>query len=656
MRDTLFVALVLLLASVFTVAWFRRFDLPPVLGYLLVGMLAGPNALGIVPNADETRVLAQYGVVFLMFSIGLEFSLPQLMSMRRTVFGFGGAQVLVTLILIMTVAVACGFSWREGFALGALAAMSSTAIVSKMLADRLELHSGHGRQIMGILLFQDLAVVPLLILLPALGAAQADIGVQILAASIKAAAALALLLWFGKDIVRKWFRLVARQRSSEIFVLNVLLITLGLGFLTNLAGLSVPLGAFLAGMLLSETEYRYQVEDYIKPFHDLLLGLFFVTIGMLLDLRAAITNIGWICVALGAFLSLKFAVIWALGRLFGNSAAVSLRAALALAPAGEFGLVLLAVAGGVGLLSSAMTQIALAAMLVSMLLTPLLLSRSDSIVLYLCESEWMERAMAVHALAVKSMGTEGHVIVCGYGRSGQNVARFLEREGIATIALDLDPERVRAAAAAGHSVVYGDAGRREVLVAAGLHRAAAVVVSFSDARMAIRIIHHAHAMEPALPVIVRTFDDTELDKLRAAGAAEIVPEVLEGSLMLATHAMLLLGVPLARVLKRIRQVRQERYQLMRGFFHGTSDEPDDVHEASQPRLQSVVLTEGAFAKGKTLAELDLGSLQVEVTAIRRRNLQGATPTPDIRLEPSDVVVLLGTPERLALAEARLLQG
>ncbi|MDE2353964.1 MAG: NAD-binding protein, partial [Betaproteobacteria bacterium] len=308
------------------------------------------------------------------------------------------------------------------------------------------------------------------------------------------------------------------------------------------------------------------------------------------------------------------------------------------------------------LLPEAVLQVVLAAMLVSMLLSPLIIMMSDRIVLYCCESEWALRSLALHELSARSYGAQKHVIVCGYGRSGQNLARFLEQEGLTVIALDMDPQRVRAAAVAGESVVFGDAGRREVLVAAGLHRAAAVVVTFADTAVSLAIISHVRELEPGLPVIVRTFDDADLDRLKDAGAAEVVPEILEGSLMLASHAMLELGIPLARVLKRIRQVRSERYHLMRGFFRGITDETSESAEQSQPRMHSVVINEGAYANGRMLQELMLEDLGVEVTAIRRHGIRGLQPSAETRLIPMDVVVLLGVPESLAQAETRLLQG
>jgi CPA2 family monovalent cation:H+ antiporter-2 len=653
--DALTVALILLASAVAMVVVFRLIDMPAILGYLVVGALIGPNALGLVSDTEDKRYLAEFGVVFLMFSVGLEFSLPQLLSMRRVVLGFGGAQVLACGLATFGGAVLAGLDWRAGIVLGGMMAMSSTAIVSKTLSERMQLHTPHGRQIMGVLLFQDLAVIPLLVLVPALAQREAAIAGIIGVALAKAAVVLAVVLVVGQRVMRPLFHLVARQKSSELFVLFVLFVALGLSWVTHAAGLSLALGAFLAGMLISETEYRYQVDDYIKPFRDVLLGLFFVTIGMLVDWRAMLANFGWIALAFVALLGVKFLVVVALGRAFGTEKPTALRSAMALAPAGEFGFVPIALAQHDALLSDRVFQVALSAALLSMLAAPLILARMESVVLYFVESEWTQRALALHSLAVKSMSSQGHVIVCGYGRSGQALAQFLEAEGIPVIALDADPERVRQAAAAGDSVVYGDASRREVLVAAALSKATAVVVTFADTPKALTILAHVRELRPELPVIVRTSDDSDVGRLKEAGAAEIVAEVIEGSLMLATQTMMQLGIPLNRVLVRLRDVRAERYRSMGGFFPGATDQKD-LDDREQPRLQTTMLGRDAASVGRTLASLNLEALGVRVTAIRRKGVREVNPKGDTRLVEGDVVLLLGSQENLAKAEIRLLQG
>jgi len=656
MQSPLQSVLVLLATAVLVVVVFRSLRLPPLLGYLIVGVAIGPHALAWISDTAEARDLAEIGVVFLMFSIGLEFSLPKLVTMRRIVFGLGAAQVFSTLLIAWGIATLLGVEWRAGLILGGVIAMSSTAILARLLAERLELNSPHGRQIIGILLFQDIAVVPLLILIPALAAGTADLAANLGLALVKAAVVLTLMLFLGQRLMRRWFHLVAQQKSSELFVLNVLLITLGLAYVTEIAGLSLALGAFIAGALISETEYRYQVEVDIKPFRDVLLGLFFVTIGMLLDVRVVFEQAPAVFLMLAALLVLKSLLILGLSLAFGTDSAVALRTGLALAACGEFGFVLLARADALSLMPAPIMQPVLAAMLLSMLAAPFIVERSEQLARRWGRSDWMHRAMELHNIAVQTMSTDQHVVVCGYGRSGQNLARLLEKESIPFIALDLDPQRIREAVAAGESVVFGDAARREVLVAAGLLRAKALAITYSDTASALRILSHVQEMRPGLPVVVRTLDDTDIDRLKAAGAAEVVAEIMEGSLMLASTALMLMGVPLNRVLRRIREMREQRYSLFRGFFRGITDEAENMEDANQPRMHSVAIISGAAAIGRTLGEIGLESLRVEVTAVRRRNIRGVAPEPATRLEEGDVLVLLGAEGDLAAAEIRLMQG
>ncbi|MBY0473839.1 MAG: monovalent cation:proton antiporter-2 (CPA2) family protein [Nitrosomonas sp.] len=652
--------LILLAIAVLAVVVFRLLRLPPMLGYLLAGVSIGPHALGWISDNEETRHLAEFGVVFLMFSIGLEFSLTKLIAMKRIVFGFGTAQVVITILVVIVIAWLLQMDWRIGLVLGGALAMSSTAIVSKMLAERAELNTSHGRQIIGVLLFQDLAVIPLLIIIPALrvevDADTNDFSTMLTIAIVKIVIALAFILFIGQKLMRPWFHLVARQKSSELFVLNVLLITLGLAWMTESAGLSLALGAFLAGMLISETEYRYQVEDDIKPFRDVLLGLFFVTIGMLLDMQVLIENFFWVFVILITLIIFKIIVITGLSRLFGAESNVAIRTGLSLAQGGEFGFILLAQASAVGLMENSILQPVLAAMVLSMFVAPFLIEYSEPMIQRFYGSDWMHRAMQITSIATQTMVTQNHVIVCGYGRSGQSIARIFEQESIPFVALDLDPQRIHEATSAGESVVYGDAARREVLIAAGLMRARVLVVSYSNTISTLKILKHVQELRPELSVVVRTRDDSDIDLLKDAGATEVVAEIMEGSLMLASHALMFVDISTGRILRRIREIREQRYSLLRGFYHGLTDETENDHEKIFPRLLTIMITPGAAAINKTLRDLDLVGLAVEVTAVRRRNIRGLMPTGETRLEAGDVIVLRGTQDNLAAAEIKLLQG
>jgi len=648
--SALSLALLLLGASVLAVVICRRVNLPPVLGYLLVGSIIGPHALNLMDDVHRVEYLAEFGVVFLMFSIGLEFSLPKLYAMKRIVFGLGLLQVVVSMLLIAGLVMLAGISWQLGIALGGVFAMSSTAVLTKLLAERMQFDTAHGREILGVLLFQDLAVVPLLVVIPSLTQPPEKLAMLLGIALLKAVVVLAVILVFGQKLMRRWFHFVARAKSSEVFVLNVLLITLGLATLTEVAGLSLALGAFVAGMLISETEYRLQMEEDIKPFRDVLMGLFFVTIGVKLDLQIVVGLWWQVMLVLIILLAIKAAVVGLLSWRLGSTPGNSIRSALWLCAGGEFGFVLL---GEIANMPKAVEQLALTVLVLSMLIAPFIIQYSEKLVMRFVASEWMMRSMQLTKIAAESMGTEKHAILCGFGRNGQYLARFLGQEGINYFALDLDPDRVREAAAGGESVVFGDAGRKESLIAAGLMRASVVIVTMSDTPLAEKVLHHVQELRPDLPVVVRTADERDMGRLASAGAAEVVPETLEASLMLASHALVLMGIPLSRVLRRIRQTRTERYRLLRGFFYGRSDRDDD--EEIQPRLHSVWLTRGAAAIGMTLNQLHLAQLGCEVSAIRRRGIRAVEPAPETRLLEGDVVVVLGDSEAVTAAEERLLR-
>ncbi|MDD2933544.1 MAG: potassium transporter [Methylotenera sp.] len=656
MFDTLPLILILLISSVLAVALFRAFRLPAMLAYFLVGLALGPHTFGLLPDTEANREIAEFGIVFLMFSIGLEFSLPQLYAMRKKVLGLGGAQVIITLALTMGVAKLAGLNWPAAFVVGTALTMSSTAIVSKILAERIDLNSRHGRLSIGVLLFQDIAVVPILVMIPALGIANANLADVLGLAMLKAVAMLLFLFTIGKWLINPWFNLVASQRSRELFVMNVLMVTLLLAFATKMAGLSYALGAFIAGMLISETKYRYQVESDISPFRDILLGLFFISVGMLLNIQQIINNIGLVLLILAAFIFFKAAIVAMVVRFVKYEAGVAIRTGVILAQAGEFSFVILALGAEQKLISGQALQLVLAASLLSMVLAPILIQYNGRIARKLASSYSRNSGQVVQEIEDAGKQLHDHVIICGYGRSGQYLGRFLREENIPYIALDIDPTRVLEAAAAGEMVMFGDAARRVVLEAAGGARAKALVISYADNRAAMKILHIVQESYPQLPVIVRTVDDSNMETLRAAGAAEVVPEILEGSLMLASHALMLLGVPLNRVVKRIRLFREERYKLFKGYFHGISDVEEEALENRQVRLHSVIISAGAYAIGRHLGEIPLDSFEVEIKSIRRPNSNGAQLSLESPLAEGDVIVLLGQPAGLTNAQNALLTG
>ncbi|WP_439590132.1 cation:proton antiporter domain-containing protein [Hydrogenophaga sp.] len=660
--NSLDIALLYLLAAVLGVVGCRMLRLPPMLGYLLVGVLIGPNALALAQESGGVRYLAEFGVVFLMFVIGLEFNLPKLRAMRRHVFGLGMSQVVLTVLITTAASLSLTLllptwwdvRWQTALALGGVMAMSSTAIVIKMVAERLELESEHGKRVLGILLLQDLAVVPLLVIIPALAAEPEDLLIALAWATLKAVLLLGLLLTGGQKLMRWWLTMVARRKSDELFMLNLLLITLGLAWLTEHAGLSLALGAFVAGMLISETEFKHQVETDIRPFHDVLLGLFFITIGMMLDWRLVLDRWPLVLLLLSVSVVFKLVLITGITRALGAPMGVALRTGLYLAQAGEFGLVLLTLAGKNNLVPPQLFNPILASMVISMLLTPFAILYANAIVIRLVGSDWLMQSVQMTSIARKAINADKHVIICGYGRCGQNLARLLEAEAIPYMALDLDPDRVRQAAAAGHSVVFGDAARLQALMAAGLHRASAVVVTYLDTASALKVLRHTHEQAAHVPVVVRTVDDVDLEKLRAAGATEVVPEAIEASLMLASHALALVGVPMRRVIRVVQDQRDARYNLLRGYFHGADD--DGADEIDHERLNTVTLPAGGRNVGKTLESLALHAIGVRVVSLRRASGRAQAVDDDVALEGGDTVVISGRAPALALAEEKLLSG
>lgn len=659
--NSLELTLLYLLGAVMGVVACRLARLPPMLGYLVAGVLMGPHALALAQNAGSIRYLGEFGVVFLMFVIGLEFNLPKLRAMRQHVFGLGLSQVLmfigvITLgsqfLLVMAPSL-WDMSWKTALALSCAMAMSSTAIVVKLMSERMELESEHGKRVMGVLLLQDLAVVPMLVLIPALNSSGESLLAALAMAAFKALALIAFLLVGGQVAMRWWLTLVARRKSEELFVLNLLLITLSLAWLTEWAGLSLALGAFIAGMLISETEFKHQVETDIRPFHDVLLGLFFISIGMMLDWRLVLVRWPLVLVLLVLPVLFKVVVVVALSRLWGASAGVSLRTGLYLAQAGEFGFVMLALAQAYRLVPDTLFNPILASMVLSMLATPFIIMSSNWLVMKLVSNEWLQQSLQMTRIARKSINTSRHVIICGYGRSGQNLARMLEREDIPYLALDLDPDRVQQATAAGDSVVFGDATRLQAMMAAGLARASAVVVTFLDTAPALRVLATAREHAPQVPVIVRTQDDRDLERLQQAGATEVVPEAIEGSLMLASHALALVGVPMRRVLRLVRDQRDARYGLLRGYFHGADD--DSTLASDQAHLSSLTLDTNAICLGQALQNLRLDHLQVRLVSVRSRNGRIVPLTHmDHVMCAGDTLVFAGRPESLSKAQQLLM--
>ena len=567
MHSNLLSILLLLSAAVVAVAVARRFRLPSMLAYLAIGITLGPHGLALLTETAGVEGFAEFGIVFLMFSIGLEFSLKRLQAMRTLVFGLGASQMALTALGTgLVTALAYGQDWKSGVAVGLAVAMSSTAIVARMLSERLDLHSRSGRQTMGVLLFQDLAVAPCLILLPALAAPGDDLLHALAVAAAQTVAVLALLIWLGQKLMGRIFDTAAKSRSNEVLVLTTLWIVVGLAFLTAQSGLSLALGAFVGGMLISETAYRHHVEADIRPFRDILLGLFFVTIGMMLDIHYVMANAHKLVLAVFLLIGGKAAVMLLITRVAKTPLAASLRTAAQLAQGGEFGLVLIELAHQLQLISVSAFQITLSAMLLSMFIAPFLIDRAARLSGDLGRGDWAHKAAVIHDIAVHSLDLGQHVVICGYGRTGKRIAEFLAIENIPFIALDVDPQRIADARAQGINVVFGNADRPEVLQAAGISRARAVVVTYPDAHSAERVLRIVRSTRPDIPVVVRTTDDKDVARLKSAGATEVIPEVLESSLLIAAETLVQAGIPMQRAIRHVRAARAERYASLRDFY------------------------------------------------------------------------------------------
>lgn len=650
--------LLLLMATLAVVVGLRRLRLPLILAFLIVGMVVGPHALGWVEATETTHTLAEFGVVFLLFALGLEFSLPRLIAMRGEVFTLGGLQVAGTTAAVAAAGWAFGLTLPVAILLGGAVAMSSTAIVLRQLTEQDELNRTHGRLAFGVLLFQDLAIVPFLALAGVLAAPQEQYTtMEITLAVGKAAVALIVVLASGRWLLRPLFHEIAASNAPELFTFAVLFVAIGASAATHAAGLSFALGAFLAGMMLAETEYRYQVEAGIRPFRDTLLGLFFVTIGMQLDVPELIAHLPVVLALLAGLLVVKAAIVMLAARPFAGQWFKALRSGIVLSPGGEFGFALIAMLLDNRLIGPGVMQPLLAAITLSMLTAPYLIRHNKRIARFLMRQAGPDRTGLERIEAANlALARREHVLLCGYGRVGQNVARVLEGEGFEFLAMELDPMRVRSALVAGDAVIYGDAADEGVLKSAGLERATAVVVTFSDTARSLSIVRAVRRQRKELPILVRAIDDTYLEDLLAAGATEVVPETFEAALTLVSNTLHMLDVPPSRANRAIGEIRRQRYKTLRSVIRADPAGRTDESGTFREELHTVVLPPGAWSIGRTIEEIRGRGAEVSFTAVRRDGIIGRDPDPGMTLREGDVVVLFGTPEAQEHAEAVLLAG
>jgi CPA2 family monovalent cation:H+ antiporter-2 len=657
--DPLLQVLVLLAAAVLVVTAARRVGLPSILGYLAVGTALGPHALGWVGESGATQLLSELGVVFLLFTLGLEFAWPRMVAMRREVFGVGAAQVLLTSAAGAFVANGFGVPWLPAIVIGGAVAVSSTAIILQQLTEQSEINRTHGRMAFSVLLFQDLAFVPFLVLAGALAAGNLQFGAARVGTAVASGVlALGVVLAAGRYLLRPLLYEIAHSRLRELFTLAVLFVALGSAWVSHAAGLSMATGAFLAGMMLAETEYRHQVEAVIRPFRDILLGLFFISVGMMLDLRLIASDFLVIAAIVLLLMLGKATMMAAVARASGLPPFKAVRTGIVLSLGGEFGIAIMTILMQGRVVDAAVTQPLLVAIVLSMVLSPLLLRHNRRIARALLRESGppTQPESSPDDAVAADVAARDHVILCGFGRVGQNVARVLESQGFEYVAVDLDPARVRTAREAGDPVVYGDSADAEILGKVGLANASAVVITFADPATSIGIVRQVRALRRDVPILVRTQDDTRLNELTEAGATEVVPETLEASLMLVSHTLMLLRVPVSRVVRTVGAVRRNRYATLRSIFRREDALPIDQDHAYREELKSVVLPPGAWAAGRTIGEVGKRGARVAFTSVRRQGIVGRDPDPAMVLREGDVVVLHGAPEDLEHAEALLLAG
>lgn len=644
--------LILLLAAVLLVAIFRRLGQPVILAYLLAGVVLGPHGAAVITGQSIMQTIAELGIVFLMFSLGLEFSLPRLIAMRRLVIGVGGLQVLLTSLLFFAIAWWWGLSLAQALVVSGTLALSSTAVVIKQLGDQKQLHTRRAQLGVSVLLFQDLAVVPLLVMIPILARPEIQ-GSALLAeiawATLKGLFALLSLLAVGKWLLPLLFHEVARARSDELFVLSTLLVALLAASLTQWMGLSMALGAFLAGMMLGESHYRHQLEVDIRPFRDVLMGLFFITIGMTMDWQRVALDWWLVALSVPALILFKSLLVLLAGRLMGERKRDAMAAGIMLSQVGEFGFVLLALANHHGLLDHRLVSLLIGIGVTSIAMTPWLVQQAHQLARSLTDPALLTRSEVAQSGLSKSQ----HVIIAGFGRAGQTCARFLKQEEIPFLALDLDPERVSEAKSAGEQVAFGDASRRDILLAAGLLRARLVIITFDDPKRVEAMLALIRELAGEVKVLVRTRDDSFLEAFKRAGAFEVIPESQEGALMLVSHLLLNCDIPIGRVIRRMEHERSNQYRFLHGFYWGDQSAANLETDQLLERLHPVLLHEQAWAVGRCVQALGLDAVRIREV---QRGSQRLEPKPELVLATGDKLVLFGNAVAVEQAEQRLLEG
>lgn len=637
-----------------------RLKIPSILGFLISGTIIGPSGLRLVESSKDVELTAEIGLILLMFTIGVEFSLSRLSSLRKEVFLFGLLQVLLTTILVSILGnLAFEVPYRVSVFYGFVVSLSSTAIVLKLLYERGELQTAHGKIVIGISLFQDICVVPFMLVTRLLAEETTKLPVEYLITLLKSFMILGIVFIFSRTAVPALLHEATKARMRELFVLTAILICLSTAYITSRLGLSFALGAFLAGVIVSESEYSSQVLSDITPFKEIFSGVFFISVGMLMDFNFLKARLSEEMVLVFGVMILKSLTIFFLTYPFIKSLRVSLKAGLSLSQVGEFSFVLAFSGKALGLLNNEEYQTFISITVISMFLTPMVISRAGSLV---------DRISKIYPFKILEAGgrvrDEGvlvkksnHVIIVGFGLNGKNLAKVLKETGIPYVILDLNPETVRKYRRRGEAIYFGDGSSPEILRKLGIHSARVIVIAISDPMATRRIVEIARLENPRIHIIVRTRYVSEIEELLNLGANEVIPEEFETSLEIFGRVLHHLGVPRNRILELIDLVRREGYRALRmeGAIKTRVGLECLVIEGLE--MESFLIEANSWFKGKTIRELDLRNIAgVTIIAVRRNNETILNPRPDLSLEEGDVIVYVGKKEDLNSAFAYLSQG
>ena len=644
--------LLLLLASVPIAFIFHRLRLPTIVGFMITGVLIGPHGLGLIKDVEAIEVLAEIGVALLLFTIGLEFSLRRLLEMKRLVLLGGGLQVVTTTLVVTGVARLFGRPVNEAIFFGFIFALSSTAIVLKSYIDRAEIDAPHGRAGVGILLFQDLSIVPMMLLIPILSAREGVSAGRITVTLGIAVGTIVFIFFTAKTLVPYLLHHIVRLRSPEVFIISVVLLSLGTSWLTLQVGLSLALGAFIAGLVLSESEYSHQIVADILPFRDVFNSLFYMSIGMLLSLSTLNSNALIVLTWVVALTVGKALLVLAVVRLLGYSLRVSTMTALGLAQIGEFSFILAKAGLSQGLLTELDYQRFLAASILSMIAAPFLIKAAPRIG-YAVQSLVSPGSLlepSVIGFDQSEPDMRRHVIIIGYGVNGRNLAKVLRRTRVPYLVMELNAEVVREARAQDERIIYGDATRKEVLHHIGLEQARILVLAISDPTASRHTVWLARQMNPTIHIIVRTRYMSEMSDLRELGADEVIPEEFETSIEIFSRVLREYGLAQHVIQRQVAGIRSEGYQMLRTPALPLID-MDEIAEAFKTASTETLLVEAdSFAVGKTIGELGLRKKTgVSIIAITRAGQTEINPGPETQIKAEDVLVLLGEAEQIDMA-------